>query len=65
MPQKIIDQPWMFLGLLAILVLLQLGAELRIRLDRKRKQRALNDQRQQPRAGPERRWQARPRQDQS
>ncbi|MGE5493488.1 MAG: hypothetical protein ACM31P_19695 [Actinomycetota bacterium] len=61
MIQSIIDQPWAFVGLVLILILLQVGAALRIRHDRRLKQRALADRRQSIRSGEDRRWQARPR----
>ncbi|HZX31422.1 MAG TPA: hypothetical protein VFF03_08735 [Rhodocyclaceae bacterium] len=61
MIQSIIEQPWAFVGLVLVLILLQAGAALRIRRDRRLRQRALADRRQSIRPGDDRRWQARPR----
>ncbi|HJW25653.1 MAG TPA: hypothetical protein VJ576_12210 [Rhodocyclaceae bacterium] len=62
MIQSILHQPWVFLAWILVLVLLQMGAALRIRHDRKlRRRRALADRRQVPRPEPDRRWSARPR----
>lgn len=61
MIQSILDHPWAFLGMLLALLLLQVAAAMRIRRDRRRKQRALVDRRQGIRPGPDRRWLARPR----
>ena len=51
---------WAFLILLVVFILLQMGAAIRIRHDRRLKQRALADRRQAPRSGTDRRWLARP-----
>lgn len=61
MIQSILDHPWAFLALLLVLALLQVGAALRTRHDRRLRQRALADRRQAPRPSPDRRWLARPR----
>jgi len=60
MIQSIRDHPLVFLSLLMIIVLLQVLAALRLRHERKRKQRALVDRRQSARTEPDRRWQPRP-----
>ncbi|MBS1191855.1 MAG: hypothetical protein H6R10_3647 [Rhodocyclaceae bacterium] len=59
--QNIIDHPWAFLGLVLILVLLHWAASMRLRHERRRKERALVDRRQKLRAEADRRWLARPR----
>lgn len=62
MIQSILDHPWTFLTFVLILVVLNLGAAMRVRRDRKlKRRRAIIDRRQMPRQGPERRWTSRPR----
>jgi len=56
MIQRIIEQPWAFFGLVVTLMLLYLGAIIRIKRDNERKARANVDRRKSPRVEPERRW---------
>lgn len=56
-----LDHPVPLLGFLAVITLLCLCASLRVRRDRRLRQRALVDRRQASRTGPDRRWQPRPR----
>lgn len=55
-----IAHPWVFFGFLLIMLLLQLGATLRVRHDKNLKRRAQLDRRLAVRGGAERRWRARP-----
>ena len=57
--QKIIDQPWIALIFVVILVFLWLAAWRRTRRERLLKHRARVDRRNQARAERDRRWQAR------
>jgi hypothetical protein len=54
--QHVIDQPWPFFGIVLILALLQCGASLRIRYDRRQKARAAVERRKSGRQGEGRRW---------
>lgn len=56
MLQNVIDQPWPFVGIMLILALLQVGASLRIRYDRRQKARAAVERRKNGRQGEGRRW---------
>lgn len=57
--QRMMDQPWISLGMLVTLVLLYVGATLRIRRDRNLKARAIADRRKTPRPASDRRWHSR------
>lgn len=59
MIQRIIDQPWVFLGFVTVIVLLNVGAAIRIRHDRNLKRRAAADRRKSARRGGDRRWRPR------
>lgn len=54
--QRMVDQPWISIGMLVTLVLLYFGAMLRIRHDKRLKSRAIADRRKIPRPESERRW---------
>ena len=54
--QRIVDMPWMFVGTVLCIVLLNVAAAIRLRRDNRLKTRAPLDRRSQPRAEPDRRW---------
>jgi hypothetical protein len=59
MLQRIIDQPWISLGLVITMILLYAGASLRVRRDSRRRSRAIDDRRKELRPDADRRWQPR------
>lgn len=59
MLQRIIDQPWISLGLVISMILLYAGALIRIRRDGRRRTRAIDDRRKDLRPEADRRWQPR------
>jgi len=59
MIRNIIEQPWAFLFFVVLLVLLNLGAAIRMRHDRALKRRANINRRRLSRPARDRRWSAR------
>lgn len=59
MMRTISDQPFIFIAFVAVMVLLWIGASIRIRHDRRLRHRAKVDRRNKLRAERDRRWNAR------
>ena len=59
MMQKIIEQPWLFLAFVVLIVALWFAASRRVRRDRLRKHQARIDRRNAIRAQRDRRWRLR------
>lgn len=60
MIQRIADQPWIFITFVVVMILLWVGASMRVRRDRLRRHRAKVDRRNKARAERDRRWNPRP-----